>query len=310
MKKGYIFAILALLAGLAGTGAVYQYIVKERIKQLGLHLVEEAKLRKKISVLEEAFSKTRPDKVLSVWRQRTQPWADAVSERSRFFNMGDIPLSYDVPKEEIPKFFFNEEYPKLVDDLYDYAYDNNCNIGNFTFGVTPPVSLEGIHPPSVQVAEWLADYRYGSEMTKFIIDTGAVDVAAVAIWPLRENPPGRSGTLYARSVGYNFTIALGDLVEFFDELRTAGRFFNVEGLRIVNTDLTEPDPLMTVEMVITQLEYKENDPGAEKAQLSQSEVADRLASFFKRRPRQGRRDRKVSSWKRFKKNFHLRWLPF
>lgn len=310
MKKGTIFAIMALLAGLAGTGAVYQYVVKERIKQLGQHLAEEEKLRKKIGSLEEVFSRTRPDKVLSLWRQRTQPWADAVAERSRYYNMGELTLSHEVPQEVIPKFYFTEQYPKLVEDLYDYAYDNNCIIGEFTFGVLPPGPMVDTNPKNREVARWLGRYQYGSEMTKFIIDAGAVEVPTVVIWPTRENPPGRSGGLFARTVGYSIVIGLSDLVEFLDKLRTSDRFFDVEGLRIVNTDLTDPDPLITVAMVITQLEYRKTEPGSEKAMLSKSEVKDRLARIFKRRPGQSKSRRKVSGWKKFKKNFHLSWLPF
>lgn len=308
MKKGTVIATLILLVALAGAGAVYQFYVKELLAKFQEHQVQEAKLTAKIKDMKETFSGTRPELVLATWRGETQPWVDAVARRSRFFNLGEIPLNVLVPEERIPKFYWREEYPKREEKLRLDAWDSSCTLGNVGFGLNSTV--EGRNPSREQVSEWLTTFEFGAAMTRLLIRANVASIDEVNLWEPR---PGK-GNMEIRTTGLSFTVpSMKELATFLESLRHRDRYFSVEALSVSNRTLRDPYSPLQVDMILSQAIYLGRDKGGGGAVaggppgpgLGPGNAQQRFSSFFATRG--GSPQTKERSWWQ---NFRKKWLPF
>lgn len=254
LKRGFVVATLALVLALSGTGAVYQFYVKERMSEYAAHLEEETVLEERIERLQKTFYGTKPETVLATWRGETQPWVEAVRVRSKFFNLGDYTLREEVPPEKIPRFYYKDEYPKRFQKIEQEAWSHNIVLDGVDFGVPTPDGIKGTNPSAEQVSEWLTRFKYVASVTRFLIEANATTIDEVNIWE-----PRMKGNIEMRSAGLRFQMPMKELVTFLDALRMENRFFSVDALWVSNQQLRNPLPLLQVEMVLSQALYKEGD---------------------------------------------------
>lgn len=314
MRKGYFLLVAVLLVCAACTVAVYQFYVKERLKDLGAHEREEEKLRAKILELEDTFFQTKPEVVLTEWREKTQPWADAVDRRSEFFNLGEAPVRVEIPEEKIPKFYYPEEYKKLEDELYAYAAEKRCTLGNLRFrDVRLPDSLRGQNPSPTQVSGWLTRYGFGAAATRLVIDSGATSISQLEVWPARKVMAGRSGIVILRTVGSRISISNENLVKFIESMRSSDRYFSIETIKITNRTLRNPDAELSVDFVLSQARFvpafraSDGSSSVVAAAGSPADLGDLMKLLFERQKNAPSvRTDNVGFWQ----NFRRKYLPF
>ncbi len=317
MKKSLIFLTILLIVSIAGTYAVYELYVKQRMKELAEHLEQERQLRTKITSLGEQFFETEPPVVLEEWRRATQPWSDAVEQRIRFFTLGKFVEEVKIPQEVIPRLYYREELPKRIQKLQDYALQKNVQVANVTCGVPGADSYKaGTNPPAREIAGHLREYDYCAALTRMLIDAGPVSIAPLSIWPDQEKKIKSRGTIRERTTGIDMQIRIESLVKFIESLAQSDRYFRVDRLRISNTDLNNPDPVLSVSLVITQTLFEADEQLTTGAQTgaTKGETKERLSALFGdtriRRDDDDRRrsynDKAPSAWQRFRKRF----LPF
>ena len=152
MNKGLVIAIVLLISALLGMAALYQFYVKAIIEDLQEKKTTREQIEKKLHELETTFHGTKPEVIIKTWRQETQPWADAITERTDFFKSGGELESLKVPEESIPKFYYANEFPKLEERLWDYVDEKRCEISDgLKFGAPSPGTLTGNHPSVEEV---------------------------------------------------------------------------------------------------------------------------------------------------------------
>lgn len=316
MKKSVVALTLLLIASLAGTFAVYQLYVKQRMKELGENMSREELLENKIDQMQTTFFKTKPEAVLEAWRLETQPWADAVDVRSRFFNLGDISLEHTIPEERIPKFYYKEIYEKNLQELEDEAWQKGTILANTTFNIPEPSSYgSGSNPSAKEIEKHIVRWEFGAIMTRMLMDAGATSINTLNMWPQTIKYTGRSGVFNSRTVGVSMTIPIENLVKFLDRLGQEERFFQVEVIRISNSTLRSPYADISVDLILTQVNF---EPSTNRRDTIGGVDSDKTASTFaslfgassgSAAPRDTQPvfgEKELTGWRKFRKN----WLPF
>ncbi len=285
MNKGAIFLTLLLVSSIAGTYAVYEFYVKQRLIELGDHREEAKQLRTKITQLDETFYGTKPDTVLSIWRTEIQPWADAVDRRTTFYDLGGVPLEVEIPEEErdLPKFFYKREHPKLVRAIENSMLESGVRLPDPGFGTPDPASYgPGSNPSVEEISGHLARFEFGKAVADLLIGSGAKSITELVIWPEQNAIKGQRGVVEYRTTGLAFTIPMRNWVVLMDELSQEDRYIEVKALRITNRTLREPYADMSVDMVLAQAYYKRDEQvrevGGEMG--SSKDRADMLATLI------------------------------
>lgn len=312
MKKSVVVLTLLLIGSIAGTYAVYELYVKQRMRELGEHMEEEKQLTDAITRLEETFYRTKPDVVLRVWREQTQPWANAVARRSEFFNLGDIPLEVEIPEEEIPKFYYKEIYDKMIQILEDEAYQSQTIISDTTFGIPNPSNFgQGTNPKPEEISAYLVRFEFGAAVTRLFIDAGVIQINNLNIWPERNEVKGLSGDIKSRTIGADITISVRDFVSFMEDLSRRDRYFQVKAIRITNRTLRDPDANLNVQMILAQAYY---EPATESREVagavsSTADLKDLFGSLFGASSTTERK-RSKEDGRTWWQNFRKKYLPF
>jgi len=313
MKKSVILLTILLIASLAGTYAVYEFYVKERMKDLAENLEREKQLTSRISKLEETFYGTEPSVIVQEWRQATQPWSDAVERRTGFFAI-DLGLEpFKVPEESIPRFVWRDEIPRRIQALRDYAEQKNVIVQDFNCGVPSYDSFKaGTNPSKKEIEDLFSKYDYCASLTRMLIDAGPESLSPLVIWPEGESPLRSGGKLNERTTGVSMKIRMQPLVRFLDSLSQSERYFRVEGIQMSNSDLLNPDPLLSVDFVLTQAKYvpdvrRTTAAGGGVLGASGSSAAQDLFGGLRARQNAAVEEEKQPSWfQQFRRN----WLPF
>lgn len=315
MKKSVVLLTILLIASIAGTYAVYELYVKEKMKALGEHTVQVKQLEDRIKILQDTFTKTQPQVILDLWRQGTQPWAEAVDNRSRFFTLGTMVEPVEIPEEVIPKIYYGDELPKRIDRLTEYAAGKGVIIGDTGCGVPAATFYgQGKNPTATEIKKHLETYDYCAALTRMMVDAGPLSVDPLRIWP-EEEVKTRSGVIRKRVTGISLRTSTEPLIRFLDRLAQSDRYFKVDELRISNSNLLDPNPTLSVEMVLTQAAF---EPAKKADSVGQAEAGapraqgDALATLFNRAPTAARgagaeeEEQGPTWWQRFRRA----WLPF
>ncbi len=318
MKKSVIFLTALLLATIAGTYAVYELYVKQRMKELGEHMAQEKVLHARILQLQDTFAKTEPDAILELWRKSTQPWYDAVQGRSQYFTLGDFAKEVEIPEDAIPKIYYRQELPKRIQSLADYAADKQVILSDINCGVPKADYFgAGTNPEPEEIATHLEEYDYCAAMSKLVVDAKPISVNPLRIWPEKEEE-AKSGMVVKRTTGISMQISTQALVRFFDKLAQEDRYFRIDEFKISNTNLHQPDPPLTVDMVLTQAYFRPKKSAASAAVVDggqSAEVNQRLTSLFggaadaggSRASRDENDEEAEPTWWQ---QFRRQWLPF
>ena len=270
MKKGYIILAVFLLASLAGTYFILIRFVLPMQQELATHQAEAAALRTKIKSLEVTFNKTDPVAVIQAMQRSKQPWVNASKTRTSDFRIEELP-EIEMPDDVIPRFWYDEEYPKIEDALYARAAENRIRLGSIDFDINPPSFYDGKNPTREEILEEINKYQYGVAMTEFIFDAKPIEVNNVYIWPMKSVNKGKSGEILTRTIGYSIEIRYLELLKFLQKLNLSDTYITVEGIKIVKTNLLAPKGIMTVELLITDGDFAPNKAtgaGQEIGQIS------------------------------------------
>ncbi len=315
MKKSVILLTLLLVGSIAGTYAVYELYVKQRMRELGEHNEQEKQLQARITELEETFFRTKPETVLSVWRSQIQPWADAVDRRADFYTLGEIPLSVEIPEEErdLAKWYYKKVQPKMVRELETKAWESGVDLPDVTFGTPDPNSYgQGDDPPPTEISRHLARFEFGKSIAELLIDAGVKNVRAIEIWPERVEISGRSGDVNSRTTGLSFAIPMQNFAVFIDKLSQNDRYYEVKALQLTNTRLRDPNANLNVQMVLAQAYYAPAKQAMEISgeEGSSEEMQNLFQNLFGARNLGGEPQGTPRSTKTWWQKFRQRYLPF
>jgi hypothetical protein len=280
------------------------------MKEYGEHTAQAKQLQERIGGLETTFAKGKPDAVVEAWRRATQPWSDAVQSRTQFFTPGSFTPEIDIPEGAIPKIYYKQELPKRIKALEDYAAEKQVQVDDVNCGVPAADHYgEGTFPSRDEITKHLHDYDYCSALTRLLIDAKPVSVSPLKIWTEREEK-GRSGAIVKRTTGVNMQMNTQSFIRFVDKLAQYERYFTIDEFKATNAYLHQPDPLLTVDLIMTQAEFRPNKKAAAKAADPAGGAAanERLNSLFggaksgkpNARPQEGDDEGAISTWTKIK----------
>jgi len=318
MSKEHVIAVAVFLCVLLALGGVYQFYFKERVYAYTENVEFQKKLEERLDHLGKTFSNTKPEVIVSAWRNEIQPWADAVAQRAAFFVSEDYGVE-PVPERQIPKFHYEEQYHKLFLQLQQDAYTRQppCQIPPTTFGAPRPEDFRGNTMSRDEVVKWLTRINYGCAVTRMLIKANAYTIDAVELWPPRKE---YGKLLRMQTVGYQFTMTLRDLVAFLDSLRSQNRYVTIDAISIQNPYLRTPwDPVLTVQLLLTQASFvteRGTEAGGAAApgggpSVAMSNPADIFNMFnFGPMGMGGGAAQRPSKWKRYWRTFLKYFWPF
>jgi hypothetical protein len=318
--QSYHIAPLVLFLVLVGSIiGVYQFYFKEQLEIYAENQAKRDTLVDIVNRLENSFRGDGgvgvPAEMVAKTRQRVLPYRAAVERRARYFNIDGMEEFSPVPEGTIPRFHYQEELPRVWNELLTKANNSGTNYNQaITFDVPFPEDLAGRQVDRNQVHNWLRRFSFGASVADILIDANATQIHAINVWPDREGP-----LLRIRTVGLSFSMELNDLARFLERLELEDdRYMNVNGFRIVNQNLlTGGSPQLAVEMLITFAVYKDDTdgqpiPDAAPAGVqrptfaqggAQPDVQDMLASLQARRLEQGggaEQRRELTWWQRWR----------
>ena len=242
--------VLFLLLASAGTYFAYEKYFKPIQTELVKNEKKSEKLQSKIENLEKIFKKTKPPIVLEVLEEDKQPWMRASRDRLAYFRAEESE-KVDIPDDEFPHFWYAKEYPKMQDELYQFAREKGVQLAVLDFNIKTPEYFEGSSPTRKEIIDEVNKYNYGVKMTKFILEAKPKYLERVSIWPKRIIKPSKSGDITMITTGYKMQIMNEDLLRFLVRLDESDTYVNVSGLKVINKSLRNPKAPLEVEILIT-----------------------------------------------------------
>lgn len=270
MTKGRILTTLLLMAVLGIFGAVYQLYFKEKLEMYSRDQELLTALEGAYKNLSTTFSGYRPDVLTEAWRAQRLPWTEAVTERTKFFNLGGW-YAHERPPENVPilRFWYGDAANKQINDVYQKLGNSaNLGYGRFpmdlytTFGVPRMEDYSGYNVRRPEVNRALGRLAFGISAMEMLADANASLISEIVIWPNQEKPE-HSGLLISRTVGFSFSISMEDLVTLLEKLRTEERYFSVDAIQMDYPYILYPqEPQLQVKMLLTQVTAKPKPAGA------------------------------------------------
>jgi hypothetical protein len=246
-KQALISIVVVLLVG-AGMYGAYEFYVKE---QLETYKANDDKLVKRISRLQEldkTFDGVKPDLVVTEWSGSVEPWKDEVRRRSEAFNLGDWTKTDPVPEGILPKFYYEEQLTKLLNERMMMAREKGqWGVPMGTFGSPLMQDLSNQTVKAEQVGGWIGRLKLANGVTKLLLDANPMYVTDISLW----QPANRGANLKLQTVGYAFAMNLDGLTKFIESLSRRPNYVDVEAIKISTPTLVYPDPPLHVEMVVT-----------------------------------------------------------
>lgn len=257
-KRHHIAPLLLFAVLIASVAGVYQFYFREHLAIYAENREHRETLVQIAQRLENSFRGEQgvgvPNLMVERTRQHVVPYQDAVERRARFFNVAGMQDFNRVPEGTIARFHFQEEHPRMWNELRQAANQARCFFNDgIDFGVPFPDDLTG-QVNEQQVNRWLRQFSFGKSVAQMLFDANATQIANINVWPDRDE-----GLLRKRTVGLAFTIPFNDLARFLERLDLEDeRYIRVDAFRVVNQNLlTGNAPVLTVEMLITFAIYRE-----------------------------------------------------
>ncbi len=262
-----IAPIVMVLLFLAALGGSWQFYFRERLEQYAENQQHRQALAQKLDTLSSTFAAedggtVEPEFVIAQWRDAVEPWSQALTQRASFFEIEALPDEPLVPEDATPRFYYEERIEEKVNDLFRYAWENNCAIPQTTFGVPSGEQVAGQQIDREQAERWLRRFNFGDSVMRRLIDANALQINELEVWP----PRVEYGILEMRTVGAFFFMRINDLVPMLEAFGREDQFYTVDGLRISNTQLiAQQNPPLQVEMLLTQARFIRDDDEREAA---------------------------------------------
>lgn len=262
MNRQYIatFAIFVVLA--AVTGAVYQFYFKDRLATYAENRSKYEELDGRLTRVGKLFNTTKPEAVVAMWSGAVIPWKDALTERSAYFNIKDVYDADPPPEGAILRFYYETESNKLIGQIYQAAAMRNppCELPAVVrayFGSPSMDQLTGRTVTKEDVITWLQQIRLGCQVTKLLLDAGVFQIHEISMWPKRTE----DSLLEMHTAGVSFNTTTKNLYTFLDKIRLADHYMNHNSIKISNRNLLMVEPVLEVQMLITQARYIPPAPG-------------------------------------------------
>ena len=322
INKTLVIMVVLLLAAFGGMAAGYQFYVKDRMKELNDHLAREQALKTKIQQMQTAFADIetgqgiKPEFVLAEYRNQLGPWRDSVQRRGAYFELHTDARDIEVPEGAVPRYYYKEQYPKLLQDLNTKAWSEQTALAA-NFPVPDPATYDGQNPNPETIEEHLRDIAFYTDIAELLIAHNAVRIESIVPWEPVTDDSIRSGDLVKRTTGLHFTMSLTDLTNFWSTLLRDDQYWSVDGLRIANNNLRDPNPILDVQMLLTQARYVEKqavgpaaagDAGGAVQGVARNLGFDPAQAFARFSSlRQDAEEEEEPSWWT---NFRRKWLPF
>ncbi|MFP4173723.1 MAG: hypothetical protein ACLFV4_12505 [Candidatus Hydrogenedentota bacterium] len=262
-----IAPIVMVLLFVAALGGSWQFYFRERLEQYAENQQHLEELEEKLNTLESAFAAedggvVDPEFVIARWQEAVEPWSEALTQRASFFEIEALPEEPLVPEDETPRFYYEEQIEERVQELFQYAWDNNCNIPQTTFGVPTQEQVSGQEVNREQAERWLRRFNFGDAAMRRFIDANALQINEFQVWP----PRMEYGILEMRTVGAFFYMRINDLVPMLESFGREDQYYTVDALRITNTQLiAQQNPPLQIEMLLTQARFIADEDEREAA---------------------------------------------
>jgi hypothetical protein len=296
IKKAHIIAFLMLTSAGGGAGAVWQFHLSDALTDLDEHLERQSALETKILYLQDTFDGKKPEYIIGEWAKANDPWNSAKNERKGYFRLAqDVPEPVEYPEtERIPRFFYEREYPRREQEMFDMLVTNKCLLlMPAPFFNAPDIATLPSNPNEKEVVEWLTNFDRGAYTVKFLAEAGAVEIIDIYPWNERTN---KMGILTRQTTGLEFTISMRDLAAFLEKLRIAKEFNQVEAIFLSNLTLRNPNANVSVQMLLTTAVYNVREPEVTPAKSGGSRFGDG------RENSPADEEDEVTWWSNFKRN--------
>ncbi|MCC6695223.1 MAG: hypothetical protein IT365_06300 [Candidatus Hydrogenedentes bacterium] len=255
-KTQHIVAIVVLLAVAGAGGATYQFYFKKQLDEYSKNEELWKQLKGKHSQLDSLFGKgNKPEEVAQAAAQKVQPWAEAAERRSRFFTLGDFDKVAPIPETGVlPKAEYSARIEQMKNQVLADAYAKGVAIPGVDpyFGQPTPNELAGTSPKIPETMKWLRDAQFGGEVTRLLLDSGALQIDALYIWP----PRTENGIFQSYTIGTRMWMRMRELCTFMQDLQYDDqKYFQIHGFRIQNPYLRVQDPPIQVEILFSMASY-------------------------------------------------------
>lgn len=259
MTREHIIVLVVFILVLATLGSVYQFYYAPRLKIYEENKIVRKNLLDALNRVETKFQKTIPEVIVKAVTEEILPLQTEISNRSKFFNLSDYTQIDAIPENKMLRFYYVEQYNKYINELRQEAWSRNISIPeNLSFGAPRPEELEGKSMTVPEVRQGLRAIRFGGSMIRLLMDNKAYGIMQVVVWPKRQEC---DNLLFMTTTGMNFYMTYADLVNFLEKLRTADRYFSINGLSIQNQYLQwQYEPPLMVNLLVTQASFQPPAP--------------------------------------------------
>jgi hypothetical protein len=270
MKKEQIIWGLILFAVLGAFGGVYQFYFKEKMASYAKDAIAKKNAEDAYSKLNTTFEGFKPDDVIAAWSGVVQPWKDEVLERGKYFNDSGWREGTKPPEDvAILRFWYDKQLKEEVTKIYTDVFQANglyqvppMDVLLKEFRVQTLEEYQGRDMTRQDVNRELANLAFGNQICRMMAKAKVSYLSHVYLWPGRELKE-HEGLLRFWTVGLEFGMNMRDLVNFVDNnLRTADRYFNIEGIKIQYPYVGyNVEPMLNVQMIVTMARFIENKSG-------------------------------------------------
>lgn len=264
LTREHIVVLVVFVLVAASLGSAYQFYYMPRVQEYKEHIKQREQLKDAVTRVEGKFSGTQPPVIIQAVNDQIQPLQEELIQRAKFFNISDLNAIEPVPENKILRFYYIDEYNKMINTLKQEAYSRNVYIPEvLAFGAPRPEELSGRTMELPEVRQGLRRVKFGCSMVRMLMDAKAQYIEQVVIWPNRLSPAYEK-LLYGMTTGFKFYMPYSDLVNFMEKIRTSDRYFSINALSLQNKYLRWPtEPPLEVSMLLTQAVF--NPPAPEAA---------------------------------------------
>ena len=270
MKRERLMWGFILFAVLGAFFSVYQFYFKEKLAAYAKDAIAKKNAEDSYKQLRQSFEGTDPKGVIDMWSNVVQPWKDAVLDRGKYFNDGGW-SEHTRPGDDVPilRFWYDEQLQKELGKLYTEAqvvpglqqfpqYEELIK----ELKVATLAEFQNRDVTASDVNKELSKLAFGMNVCRMLFKAKASVINQVWLWPGRELKE-QEGLVRFWTLGLDIGMDMKALVRFIeDNLRTAPRYFNIEGIKIQYPYVGyNVEPVLRVQMLLTTATFVEAKAG-------------------------------------------------